>query len=342
LPYSIDTVKEDLIKWFHGILSSPFGEDWSNSGIENSPFFEDYARIGSYLSDPNQYRYGLQQLHADMQKRFDTQLDNLLAQPVLRDLYPTWRRGFGQYLTGVYRNLDRAAKKRVDRNKISVEAIAIHAFRKILTDSLTANELNNGFHAGQIDNKVDILIGSPTGNEFNSFLRGKQLFKDLNAGKEHGENSHRIQWYLISKLGTLANPVTDIYASLPTWKTAKIGPRPFFLWEYLVDADGVPSNAAIVPFKTEEQSDFRAPSNLNRWLKDGKEPHLDLLTAVLSERWERRQAFTADVYLAKKMRLNWDELPTEMQEELNKSVLLKSELPPGTLTAHGPHRILRR
>jgi len=46
----------------------------------------------------------------------------------------------------------------------------------------------------------------------------------------------------------------------------------------------VPSNAAIIPFKTLEQSDFRAPSNLNRWLKDGNEPHLDLLTAVLSER----------------------------------------------------------
>lgn len=70
----------------------------------------------------------------------------------------------------------------------------------------------------------------------------------------------------------------------PPWKTAKIGPRPFFLWEFLVDRDGVPSNAAIIPFKTLEQSDFRAPSNLNRWLKDGNEPHLDLLTAVLSER----------------------------------------------------------
>src|SRR5829696_8015678 len=161
MPDSIDTVKQDLVKWFHGVVSDPFREDWSN-GIETSPFFEDYARIGSYLSDPNQYRYGLQQLHADMQKRFDAQLDNLLEQPVLRNLYPTWRRGFGQYLTVVYRNLGRGARKRVDRDKISAEAIAIHAFRKILTDSLLANELKKGFHAGLMDTKVDILVGSPT------------------------------------------------------------------------------------------------------------------------------------------------------------------------------------
>ena len=106
----------------------------------------------------------------------------------------------------------------------------------------------------------------------------------MDGSKRVADDSERVQWYLITKLGTLNHAVADIYASLPPWKTAKIGPRPFFLWEFLVDRDGVPSNAAIIPFKTLEQSDFRAPSNLNRWLKDGNEPHLDLLTAVLSER----------------------------------------------------------
>lgn len=335
MPDSIETVKVDLVKWFHGMVS-PFLEDWGG-GIEASPFFEDYARIGSYLSDPNQYRYGLEQLHADMQLRFDQQLNDLLDST---GLYPTWRRGFGQYLTTVYKNLGRDRRKQVDRDKISVEAIAISAFRKILTDSLKANEIQNGFRVGSIDNKVDILIGSPTGIEFNRFLRDKQLFKDLSAGKEHGENSHRIQWYLISKLGTLDHPVADVYASLPAWKTAKIGTRPFFLWEFLVDRDGVPSNAEIIPFKTEAQSDFRAPSNVNRWLKDGHVRGLDLLTAVLSERWERRQAYAADEYLAKKVKLDWKKLSQEEKEDLTRMVMLTSQYP--NLPKHGSLRILRR
>lgn len=336
MPDSIETVKQDLVKWFHGIESSPFLEDWSH-GIESSPFFEDYAKIGSYLSDPNQYRHGLEQLHADMQVRYDRQLNDLLD---TNGLYPNWRRGFGQYLVGVYRDLNRGTRASVDRGKVSVEQVAILAFRKILTDSLKANELNNGFRVGSYDNRVDILIGSPTGIEFNKFLRDKKAFKDLSAGKEHGENSHRIQWYLISKLGTLSHSAGDIYASLPDWKTPKIGSRPFFLWEFLVDRDGVPTNAAIIPFKTEEQSDFRAPSNLNRWLKEGRVPNLDLLTAVLSERWERRFAYAADEYLAKKLKLDWKQLSFEEKEQLTKAVLLKSQFP--NLPGHGKLRVLWR
>ncbi|HET9234663.1 MAG TPA: LirA/MavJ family T4SS effector [Candidatus Eisenbacteria bacterium] len=334
MPDSIDAVKKDLSKWFHGMTSTSL-DDW-NGGIEDSPFFEDYARIGSYLSDPNQYRHALEQLHAEMEARLNRNLDEMFAAP----LYPHWRNGFIQLLKSVYQKLDTRTRRMVDRGKVSMAQIAIAAFRNILTGPLEENERKNGFQVGTYGKKIDILIGSPTGLEFNTFLRKKQVFKDLSAGKEHGENSHRIQWYLISKLGTLANPVADIYASLPDWKTAKIGSRPFFLWEFLVDRDGVPSNAESIPFKTLHQSDFRAPSNVNRWLTDGRVPDLDLLTLVLSNRWERRTGEAADVYLARKMKLNWNDLLPEEQEEFSKAVVLKGQVP--TATEHGKHRIFRR
>jgi hypothetical protein len=60
-----------------------------------------------------------------------------------------------------------------------------------------------------------------------------------------------------------------------------------------------PSNADIIPFKTAHQSDFRAPSNLNRWLSEGRLPQYPLLTAVLA----------------------WNELSFEIQEIFRQQVL---------------------
>ena len=315
MPDSIDAVKLDLVNWF--------------AGIDACGLFDDYARIGSYLSDPSQYRHALEQLNTDMGVFFDQNLDA----PVLRDLYPDWRRGLRQYLCQVYKGLAKT-RSTVDREKYSMETIAILAFRKILSNALMVHERKNGFQVGSIGEKADALVGFPTGNEFNTFIRKKLVFKDLSAGKEHGENTHRIQWYLISKLGTLAHQVSDVYASLPDWKTPKIGPRSYYLWEFLVDRDGVPSNANDIPFKTAHQNDFRAPSNVNRWLRDGREPHLDLLTAVLTERWDRREGYSSHLYIAKKLKLDWSTLPGELQDMLFASVYLKPK--------PGANRILRR
>jgi len=296
LPDSIDDVQLHLAETF--------------PDIANSPYFEDYARIGSYLSDPNQYRRALEQLHSDMEQRFNANLERI----GLKDVYPKWKRGFRQYLTTTYMTLSKSRpslsprRETAKRDTYDGYSIAIAAFRKILTDSLKANELQNGFHVGSNDDKIDILIGFPEvidgKSEFNNFLRQKKLFKDLSAGKEHGENSHRIQWYLISKMGTLSHAVANIYASLPPFRTIKrpTDPRSFYLWEFLVDRDGVPSNAAVIPFKTKVQTDFRAPSNVNRCLYDGVAfPHLDLLIAVVNERWDRRDGFLAGNYLGKKV-----------------------------------------
>lgn len=305
MPDSVEKVKLDLIEAF-------------TEKIRGSAYFEDFAKIGSYLSDPNQYRHGLEQLHADMEQRFNSQLDVLMNDdPVLKKLYPNWRDGLRQFIRGIYSENFGLRRGTVDRKKFSLDWIAIQAYRKILTDSLKANELKNGFHLGKSDDKSDILIGFPDEvvegkSEFNTFLREKKVFKDLSAGREHGENSHRIQWYLITKIGTLAHSASEIYSKLPGWRTPTGKPRSFFLWEFLVDRDGVPTNASSIPFKTLDETDFRAPSNVNRCLKDGKVfPRLDLLINVLSERWGRRTGHQPGDYLAKKL------FPPEALKELS-------------------------
>ena len=308
MPDSIEEVKQQLIEAF-------------TEKIASSAYFEDFAKIGSYLSDPNQYRHGLGQLHADMEQRFNTRLDDLLNNdPVLKKLYPEWRAGFRQYLRGALPSLYKSLgheRATIDRSKFSLDLIAIQVFRKILTDSLKTNELKNNFRLGESDGKTDILIGFPDEvvegrSEFNNFLRERKVFKDLSAGRQHGENSHRIQWYLITKLGTLAHPAAEIYTKLPGWRTPTGKPRSFFLWEFLVDRDGVPTNADTIPFKTKDQTDFRAPSNVNRCLKEAKVfPQFDLLSTVLAERWARRKQYQPGDYLAKKL------FPPEALKELS-------------------------
>ena len=94
------------------------------------------------------------------------------------------------------------------------------------------------------------------------------------------------------------------------------------MWEFLVDRDGVPSNADIIPFKTAHQSDFRAPSNLNRWLSDGRLPQYPLLAAVLADRWRRREHYMMDEYLAKKVDpRKWKDLSFEIQDIFRQQVL---------------------
>jgi hypothetical protein len=93
------------------------------------------------------------------------------------------------------------------------------------------------------------------------------------------------------------------------------------MWEFLVDRDGVPTNAAVIPFKTADQQDFRAPSNVNRWLKDGRTQGLELLEACLTDRWKRRSGAVFDVYMAKKLGQDWALLGHDEKELFTQFVL---------------------
>lgn len=297
MPASVGEVKHELREHF-------------GDRITGSRFYEDYAAIGSYLSDPGQYMPALRQLHTEMEGK----LQHNMSQGVLGQLYPNWRRGFQQYLTGVYRDMG-GGRPALDGPQAQIEAMAYEAFHKVLTDALKDNEIVNGFKVGNSNERPAIIVGN-AGASFNTLLRAKQPFKDIGAGREHGENSHRIQWYLISKLGGLDNSITDIYSKLPGWKTTYQAPRYFYMWEFLVDRDGVPTNAAIIPFKTADQADFRAPSNVNRWLMTGRTSGLELLEACLTNRFNRRHGLMMDEYLAKKLLLDFSTLGHQGRQEL--------------------------
>lgn len=260
MPKTKGEVQDELIEWF-GVK------------ITGSRFYEDYGRIGSFLSDPAQYLPALRELHAAMERLLDSRGGGFSAGEELN-------RPLHKALARIYR----------DTAPGSTGGLLKGRFSKLLTSVLQANERASGFHAGVGESQTDILIGL-SGSRFNWLLKNRRPFKDVGASYEHGENSHRIQWYLISKMTTLQNPVAEIYEKLTGWGTKEVY-KPFgrkiYMWEFLVDRDGIPSNVSL-PIKTDSQMDFRAPSNVNRFLKNGQYPELYLLEAVLSHRWAKRQ-----------------------------------------------------
>lgn len=287
---SIEECKVDLLEYF--------GES-----IKNSKFYNDYATIASYLSDPLNYVNALRKLDKELESLY---LDRLEKAYPSYDLSKMNENDY-KYLHKTYMANELSKKPKGEWSLDLNEAEqAIIQFKKILTDTLATNERKHGFSIPET-NKVDIIVGLPA--SFNDLLRNKKPFKDLGAGPEHGEFSHRIQWYLITQIGHMENPVTTIYEKLPGWSTKNVAKytkparqRSFYMWEFLVDRDGVPTNAAVIPFKTKEQTDFRAPSNVNLWLRDETQSlTYPWLHSCLKRRWDKRNADNIVLYLARKM-----------------------------------------
>ncbi len=288
MPKRVEEIQEELIKWF--------GER-----ITDSMYYADYGKIGSFLSDPAQYKPALRQLHDEMERLFDSRGPGFSGgEQMRRPLY--------RALAELYENTEPGGTK----------GMLQYRFSKLLTTVLWENEIKNGFNAGARSSEVDILIGL-SGKKFNWLLRNYRPFKDIGASKEHGENSHRIQWYLISKISGLENPVTVIYRGLTGWGTQEVyepEKRKIYMWEFLVDRDGVPSNVSL-PIKTESAEDFRAPSNVNRHLISGALDEFYLLKACLVRRWRKRSVpGGAWAYYLRKRGLDEKKLPIERMAEV--------------------------
>lgn len=288
---NVEEVKIDLIEYFSEKISS-------------SKFFDDYAAIGSYLSNPNKYGDALRKLDSDMEQLYVNRISKEYPSYDIPNAYKE------KELTQDFKYLQKSylsnqlIKERETWNTDLVKAEkAIKQFSKLLTATLANNEQKHGFSIEEENPATDIIVGLPS--RFNELLRQKKPFKDVGAGHAHGEYSHRIQWYLITQMEGLQFTPAEIYKKLPGWSTRHTEyttPRNFYMWEFLVDRDGVPTNAAVIPFKTTEQQDFRAPSNVNRWLCDmAQSQTYSWLHACLKKRWDKRSAENLTLYVAKKL-----------------------------------------
>ncbi len=298
-------------------LESTFSEKFCEG-----PYFQLYCQIGAHLSDVKKCEAGLVQLEVLLKSIVDFRLIEISNSINI---------SHGKYFTvdNLLLLLQDARSQREERTLI-IEDIDFTfcsqiLFRKLLSSALGAWEKANGFEVPP-DDKTDILFGNP-GKLFNEQLGKGRAFKDLGAGPEHGEFSHRIQWFLIGH-GLKIENTGNVYKDIKRWISKEalpalnggVGGRRY-LWEYLFDRDGVPSNANSVAFKA-ESDDFRGPSNLNHYLRgEAVAPRYPLLNRSLRERFAKRKLNGPTIdYLLKKAPKD----PALL--ELNDAISIRQEL----------------
>lgn len=287
-----------------------------------SPYFNIYCYIGAYLSSADNCQRQLKQLNDEMQKILDHRLADIrvrivkevggtIAHDALNDLLGT--------LAGVRQNRFGAP---LDSPKaLPLAKLAKELFSKLLSDVLGRWEHETGFdvdHSWGVGARrpVDILIGNPK-SLFNQQLESGRPFKDLGAGPQHGEFTHRIQWYLAGN-SLAGTKVGDVYKDIKRWISrdqllshkdnlssptlfSATGGHKRYLWEYLFDRDGEPANATTVAFLA-KQGDFRGPSNLANYLRESpNDSTYPLLAWCMRDRFNKRKINGGDfAYMLKK------------------------------------------
>jgi hypothetical protein len=280
-------VREDLKAYF-------------SDAFQDSPRFETYVRIGSYLSSQMQCYSGLSELekrlHKESWDRVKAIQENILITTGEKfTFFALW-----DLLKGIQ---ERRFLENHDAEPYKFYAKML--YRKLLSSVLYAWERDNGF-THDTGGKVDILVGN-VGKSFNEQLKAGRAFKDIGAGAEHGEFTHRIQWFIVGE-GLMIPNAGELYRHVAKWisreklERGSSGAYKRYLWEFLFDRDGIPSNAASVYFQCVDKSDFRAPSNLNRYLTESPTAPFEILRQCLKDRRDKRTIHTVDPveYILKK------------------------------------------
>jgi hypothetical protein len=282
MPQTVEQIEAELREKFSATFAA-------------STHFQKYCEIGAFLSSLENCKPALIQLERSMDHEVQLRVAKLV--PVIKqNAGMTFSpEALFSWLFEIRRNRWRHATKEKGRLLSEYDDYSEALFSKVLTDVLTAWEHGSGFDIAPND-RSDILVSVPT-SLFNAQLDSKRPFKDYGAGPEHGEFSHRIQWYLLGN-GLGINDAAALYKDVKRFiSREELAPAdlPFskakrYVWECLFDRDGFPSNAASVAFNTgTDKLDFRAPSNLNRYLISKEaEASFPLLNLILSDRFYKR------------------------------------------------------
>jgi hypothetical protein len=123
---------------------------------------------------------------------------------------------------------------------------------------------------------VPRAMGNVTGRDFNRILlRHGYHFKDVGAGIDHGEYTHRLHWFALAHAGLeLANPLPFLYRSMGSlWAGGgqNVPNGKVYIWEALFDC--FPSRKAAEAQKSVAFSDYgccNCPDYLNLELCDPK------------------------------------------------------------------------
>jgi hypothetical protein len=159
-----------------------------------------------------------------------------------------------------------------------------------LAKALSRMEATHHFNTqGDERRRVPIYSGIVSAEVFRGQLRNKLHWKDPTVPGNHGEYTHRIQWYLICAglRGCIGDPA-GLFQELGrhAWKDPKFG-----LWDPICDRNG--GEAAPVPWGIGDSgglTDFRSPETLTKYLMSDHAAGLyPYLSAFIRARMAKRK-----------------------------------------------------
>jgi hypothetical protein len=268
--------------------------------LQSNAYLEDFGRIGEFLSQQHLVDVRARELEANLVARLQGRLSAATAPPdgyvkAAQLYFKTYNfRGPGQQNTDEMKN-----------------------YSHLLSDELASVENASGFTtvaAGMLGSgkKVDVMVSNLDSATFLKEVGMKRHWKDPGAPPDHGDFTHRIQWYLITKAGFLTHPVGDVFAETSKYTKTIRGGVVISVWFCLVDRSETNTD-----YGTKDSTDFRCPEHLNKWLI-AQINNFPLLSSFLDNRRKKRMDYNVQDYLAAKLyqKRRFDELSHGQQQNV--------------------------
>jgi len=160
-------------------------------------------------------------------------------------------------------------------------------------------------------------------------------WKDVGASAQHGEFTHRLQWYVVAASGVIPkNKVGEVYRKVGAFRDQAKDADGFDqrdLWARLCDRPN-PLKSKGMKGGTDKLTDFRSPENFNDYLRGPEGAKLcPLLNAFLSARFAKRagggegENFPSEpqmkaYYARKKFKRSYAELEAMQRQDVDEAV----------------------
>lgn len=289
---------------------------------------DDYCRIASFLASPGAVLDTLRVLETDLRKRLESQRHQAVG-VAIRNYEPSPLAKTGKAIDCLFKT-----------HKLLSGALAEVEFANGFNNPQVVSQLHSNAYVlakggdGYVDKNwtpeqrgrsandaqklptgVPTSMGNVGSQDFNRvLLRHGYQFKDVGAGNDHGEYSHRLQWYAIMAACNvthtlkLANTPLQIFKSLGSvFSRGNVVPandkvQYVYLWEAIFDcfpdAKTADSQRSIAWCK----GTFNSPNVLNTELTKIKSDGLDVLRVLLNVRYQKRRQ-DADLAVSKLAKL---------------------------------------
>lgn len=163
--------------------------------------------------------------------------------------------------------LDQVIKHYRDRAAALTTVVLEDNLRHLLARELTKLEIHHGFNTFSCLGKerVQSYVKFVAPDAFRAQLKLGRHWKDPGVPGEHGEYTHRIQWYLLTDAiaGQILAPV-ELFMRIGAIVDPNPGNSPSGLWDALFDRN---DGAASTSFKVQKDiTDCRCPESLTRFI----------------------------------------------------------------------------